>query len=362
VRTVQRSSVAPTSVGAVVRAVHRGLRAALLAESLLLGVAAALVTAAAAVLEGGTPFSSLGAALCAALCAGGAWWLEQVRDRADVVRELDRSLRHHGALLTAHELEERPGPRAPLEELVRSRVLARLRFDEAVRALFPPLFVPLGAPAAAGLALLFAVEARPPEAELPVDFAHLAAGLERALSPGRLDAASAGLARDEEDGRFSPGELHEVLAALDARRTLPYPAEEWTREPAAVRARVDELERELRALATRVERTSELGARLEAARPWLDALREGLERSGGAALDGATAGTAGEAGTGPTGDGTITGSSPGARSSDPAAGPSAGATLSPAPLLGTQVGTWWPPEYDGLVARWVELSRAERSP
>lgn len=360
-RTVPRSPVAPASVGAVVRAVHRGLCAALLAESLLIGVAAALGTATAAVLEGGTPFSSLGAALVAALCAGAAWWLEQVRDRGEVVRELDRRLRHHGALLTAHELEERPGPRAPLEELVRARVLVRLRLDEAVRALFPPLLVPLGAPVAAGLALLFAVESRPSAPVVPVDFAHLAAGLEQALAMGGLDAASTGLPGEDEDGGLSRAQAEEVLAALGARRALPHRDEEWTRQPEAVRARVDELEAELATLSARVEPGSELARRLEAARPWLDALRTGLERTAGLAPGPTAPGTAGEAGTGPTADGTISGSSPRAEGSDPATGPSGAAPL-PAPLLGTQAGTWWPPEYDGLVARWVELSRAERSP
>lgn len=358
----RRSPVAPDSVGAVVCAVQRGLSLALAAESALVGVAAALLTSAAAVLEGGKPLEPVGAALVAALCAAGAWWLEQVRDRAEVVRELDRRLRHHGALLTAHELEQRPGPRAPLEELVCTRVLARLRFDEAVRALFPPLFVPVAAPVAAGLALLFAVESRPIEPVAPVDFAHLAAGLEQALAMGGIDAGAAGLRGEDEDGSLSRAQAEEVFAALGARRALPYRAEDWTREPEAVRARVAELEAELHELSTRVERTSELGTRLEAARPWLDALRAGLERSAGGSAGLPMAGTAGEAGTGPTGDGTITGSPPGARSSDPATSPSPGARPAPAPLLGTQAGTWWPPEYDGLVSRWVELSRAERSP
>ena len=357
----RRSAQTPDSVAAVVGTVHHGLRVALAAECLLLGVAAALLTAAASVLEGSTPGACLPAALVAAACAGATWWLEQVRARADVVRTLDRRLRHHGALLTAHELELRPGPRTPLEELVRARVLARLRLDEAVRALFPPLFVPLAAPVAAALALLFAVEARPTEPVAPVDFGHLAAGLEQALAMGGIDAGAAGLRGEDEDGSLSRAQAEEVFAALGARRALPYRAEDWTREPEAVRARVAELEAELHELSTRVERDSALGARLEAARPWLDALKAGLEQAGGGPSAVGEPGTGGEAGTGPTADGTISGSSHRAEGSDPATGPS-GAVPAPAPLLGTQDGTWWPPEYDGLVARWVELSRAERSP
>jgi len=359
VTTGRRSSVTPDSVGAVVGAVHRGLRAALLVESLLVGAAGALFTSAAAVLDGGTPGTCRAAALVAGLCAAATWWLEQVRDRGAIVRALDRRLRHHGALLTAHELEERPGRRTPLEELVRARVLERLRLDEAVRVLFPPLFVPLAAPAAAGLALLFAVEARPAEPAVPVDFAHLAAGLEQALALGSLQADTAGPEDAFENGAPSGVGEREVLAALEARRALPDDPREWTRDPEALLRRVETLETELHELATRVERTSELGARLEAARPWLDALRAGLERTG-SGVEGT--GTAGETGSGPTAEGTITGSSSGLRNSAAATGPSTGAVPLPAPLLGTQAGTWWPPEYDGLVARWVELSRAERSP
>ena len=35
-----------------------------------------------------------------------------------------------------------------------------------------------------------------------------------------------------------------------------------------------------------------------------------------------------------------------------------GAPSHAAPVLGLQAGNWWPGEYDGVVERWIELSRA----
>ena len=242
---------------------------------------------------------------------------------------------------------------------MQARVLARLRLDEAVRALFPPLFVPVAAPVAAALLLFFVREAQPVGEPVAVDYSALASGLERALSMSTLTTESAGLAGEDEDGGLSSAQAQEIFSALHARSTLPFQAEDWRRDPAGLAAKVTALDAELSELLARVERESELAEHIEAARPWLDALRAGL------AAEAATAGgpgSAGQAGSGGTNQGTIGGSSPARASSAPAPNPSIASEPGPAPGLGTQAGTWWPAEYDGLVARWVELSRAERSP
>jgi hypothetical protein len=344
-----------SSVRAVVGGVHFGLAAARLAESLLLGLAGALVTLAAGVASGLAPGALAGVATLAGLCAGTAFWLERPLELARTARELDARLRHHGALSTAFELEGRGRALAPLEELVRARVLARLRLDEAVRALFPPLFVPVAAPVAAGLLLYFVSSGVDRPVPASVDFAALANGLEQALSMPSLSEESTGLAGEDEEGGLSRAQVQEVSTALHARAALPFVAEDWRRAPEELWNRVDELDRSLADLAARTERGSELGERLAAARPWLDALRQALAAEGGGE------GSASGAGTGGSTQGTIGSSTPASGVSTPAPRPT-----NPPPdsarELGTQAGAWWPAEYDGLVARWVELSRAERAP
>ena len=348
-----------TSVRAVVSSVRLGLRIARAAESLLVGLAAALILCAAAAASELELGAAAGLALLCGLCAAASWWLEHPVAAERTARELDLCLRHHGALTTAYELEGHARALAPLEQLVQARVLARLRLDEAVRALFPPLFVPVAAPVAAALLLFFVREAQPVGEPVAVDYSALASGLERALSMSTLTAESAGLAGEDEDGGLSSAQAQEIFSALHARSTLPFQAEDWRRDPAGLAAKVTALDAELSELLARVERESELAEHIEAARPWLDALRAGL------AAEAATAGgpgSAGQAGSGGTNQGTIGGSSPARASSAPAPNPSIASEPGPAPGLGTQAGTWWPAEYDGLVARWVELSRAERSP
>lgn len=358
-RTRERDGRGPTahSVRAVVASVHFGLRAARLAECLLFAVAAALLTCAAGVASRVALVELVGPALVSATCAFVTWWCEHPLRVARTAGELDSRLRHHGALVTAFELEQRAGALAPLEELVRARVLARLRQEEAVRALFPPLFWPLAAPVAAGL-LFYFVSAGGQEVErVAPDYSALAGGLEQALALRSVSEESTGIEGQGEDGGLSSAQASEVFEALHARAALPFSAEDWQRDPAGLLARVDELDRKLSELGARAERGSELAERIEAARPWLDALRQGLQAEE-AARGGP--GSAPEAGTGGTTRGTIGGSAPVSGRSTPAPSSPSPTPSVPEPLLGLQAGSWWPAEYDGLVARWVELSRAER--
>jgi hypothetical protein len=360
----RRDPVRPAAVAGVVRAVRLSLRATHAVESLLLLVAGVLVARAAMVVSEVEGPGAWGVALLCGLLAAGAWWLEHPVALEATARELDERLRHHGGLVTAFEIEARASP-TPMEELVRQRVLARLRRGEALRALLPPLAVPIGAPVAAGLLLLLATDAREPAARPGADLDALAQGLARALSTSALDPASAGLPGEDEDGGLSRAQVQELQRVLSARGALPRTRDGWD-EP-DVLARVEELDRRVTDLAREVDPASELHTRLEAARRWLDALRMGLaadERGAaadGAAAEGATHGDGGALTAGAP-DGTISGSSSGRdvppMPSDPAA-PSASAP-SPVPP-GLQAGSWWPAEYDAVVAAWVELSRAERA-
>ncbi len=375
---LERSAARPRSVAAVVDAVRAGLRATLAVECALLFVAGGLLARAAALLsESGAGAGPL-AGLCGALCAA-AWWLEHPLARAQTARALDRRLRHHGALVTAYELEGRAAGRglSSMEQLVCARVLARLRFGAAFQALFRPLFVPIGAPVAAALALWLVADARRGPPPALADLGALVDGLVAALGvgtggPGEFDPGSDDAARRE---------VLQQVRALEARlaRGVATPAEGAPRD-AELEARLAALDRGLAELAAKSEAEASPAGRSEAerlaeARVWLDALRMGLGARADAPPEARAAGTGAGPGTGTVADGTISpplGTPPRA---DPGSTPLPPSLPNPASLpnqvapapeapgataLGLQSGSFWPPEYDAVVERWVELSRAAR--
>jgi len=355
----RRSGAAPESVAGVVLAVRTALRLTRLAESVLLFVAALLLTRAAALVSGlaGPELAgSWGVAfLCGVLC-GAAWWLEHPQGVRATARALDQRLRHHGALVTAFELETSLA-QSPMEALVSARVLARLRTGEALRALVPPLLLPVAAPTLAALALVLAVDARraPPPREL--DFLALAEGLDQALSLGALDEDRTGLAGEDPEGGLSRRQVQALGEVLHGRGALPWSAEDWRTDPEAARAAVARLDRRVAELARELDPGSELAGRLAQARVWLDALRMGLaagapEGAGGTEGSGdETPGAADGRISGSRAPGEVAPSSPEAMPQAPASG-----TALPTPALGRQAGRWWPAEYDAVVARWLELA------
>lgn len=352
----------PASVAAVVRGVRSTLLLTRLFESVLLFAAALLSTRAAALVSGlaGAALSETWplAILCGVLCAS-TWWLEHPQGARATARALDQRLRHHGALVTAFELETRArGERSPMEALVSARVLARLRPGEALHALVPPLVLPVAAPTLAALALVLAVDLRRAPPPRALDYLALAEGLERSLALG-LNERMAGL-----EGDLSGEQVQDLAHVLHGRGALPFSAEAWRENPAATRAAVEALDRRVATLAYEVAPDSELRARLDEARVWLDALSMGLAEAAPGASE---AGTDGAGLTNEPGDGTISGSPrPAAVPPIPPELMSASALPQDegpaAPALGRQAGNWWPAEYDAVVARWLELSeaRAER--
>jgi hypothetical protein len=359
-------------VSGVVHAVRASLLLTRAIEGVLFFVAGLLATRAAALLSGLSDEALRAAwplaASCGVLCAA-SWWLEHRQGTIALARALDERLRHHGALLTAFELEQRAArtPRA-MEELVSRRVLERLRRGEALRALVPPFLAPVAAPTLAGLALVCAHDARGPRVHEELDFLALAQGFERALSrPVSVDEPT-GLAGEDPGGGLSRAERQELLELLAARAALPFSAPGWREDPAGLGAELLELDRRLVALREAAEPGSELAESLEEARVWLDALQRGVA---GGTEPPASAGTEPGGLTGAREEGTISGSPPAlqtarspadpmaARAPMPAEAAQAGGVPAPAPL-GLQAGRWWPAEYDSVVARWLELEEAAR--
>ena len=308
----------PASVGGVVRHARRGLLAARWGESVLLGVTGAFLTLASAVVSGAerSEAETIGVALLAGFLAAAAWRIEHRVHPDGVARRLDKRLRYQGALSTAYELEERGGALSGLEELVRRRVLDRLRPHEARRALLPPLLVPIGALVAAGGILVLALESVRPDPAVSVDVARLARGVVDTLGPLGPDALEAG-----ESGALETATVEELLdvwnRVRDLERRLVLGDERGTH------AEAQAVERELAELARRLEQAPELRERLEAARTFLDAARMGLapsapptpDRARDSAGSGEGLGTAGTAAgtaamTGSDPEGTMTGSLP----------------------------------------------------
>jgi hypothetical protein len=342
-------------VGSVVRAARAGLQAARALECVLVFAAGGFLALGAARLSGAPAGAWDVALLCGALAAA-SWWLEHPSAPVATARELDAALRHDGALALAFELEESRAPDGftPMEELVRARVLARLSVRSALRAVFPPPFLPLAAPAVAGLFLLFALDRRgaPEEGDLGA----MGAALERALPAG---IEPEGAKRESGAAVELRREARELRALLGTHERLPPASGEKARAAFEARIRLERLDqlvaRELQGAAP----ASELRERLDEARAWIDALRAALPEAAAASSDpdlaAGSAGTAAGNLTSPTPDGTI--SPPMA----PAALPPNAPETTPSITLGLQAGSFWTAEYDAVVERWVELSRAARA-
>jgi hypothetical protein len=341
----------PASIRAVVRHVRRALRAAHLGESGLLAIAALLLTQAAAALGPGAGATAelWLLALGVAALAGLSWWLEHPVIEPELARVLDERLRHQGALLTGYEIEARGGRHSLLEELLRARVLERLRPGEAVQALLPPLWVPLAAPLAAALVLALALErARAAPAREQADLERLVAGLQGTLSPGELAARTA-----LEQGGLATGEMRELRAVFEQAAELARQAGQEAVRAADLR----ELERRCALEAARLPPAGEVRSHLEELRAWLDALAVAAEDRERPPVGAAGTGTAAGPGHGHGAGGVapLSAQVP----PEEGAGPAAREPTAEGAARGAPGSSWWPAEYDGVVRRWVELRRSE---
>jgi len=348
------SGTAPaSSVGAVVRTARAGLRAARLLECALFFAAGAFLARGAALTSGAENGAEDGAWSMAFLCgalAAASWWLEHPSALDATARKLDARLGHGGALALAFELEERGSarPLGLLEELVVSRVRTTLRAGAALRAVLPSFFVPLAAPVVAGLVLLLVMDRRGAGEERTGDLRALGAAVERALASG-LGPAAGEPGRKELELREAVHELCGRLEAFTAASAAPGERRRAADEARASLERLDGLVAEI----GRGEGRGERGESTREARSRIDALRAALASGAG--------GDSGEE----TSTGPLTGAPADGTISRPMSGqgalPAPDPATTPTTALGLQAGSFWPREYDEVVARWIELSRAAQS-
>ena len=290
-------------------------------------------------------------ALLGAFACGVSWWLEHRTVEPEVARKLDRRLRHQGALVTAYELERR-GDDAPITRLLIARVLHRLRRAEALRAMLPPLGVPVAAPFLGAALVAVALDSNRPEPPAP-QIGTVGTGMAQ-----QMDELRRAVVRTE--GPYLDTAQKVMELARDARMLERNLNEAGRSEKplAELRPEIDRIDYELAALSPDVARQDELFSKLAAVRNSLDALRQGLgELGGGGRRESDDAGPAGPAGpdgggsgeggelTGPGGDGTM--SRPHAAPLPPAGGAGALAEApSGAPEAGSSGERWWPPRHD----------------
>jgi len=354
----------PASVAGVVRHAHLALAVARWGESVLFLAAGSCVTLAAAALSGVAlgRFDTWIIALFGGLCAGAGWGIAHFERPLEVARELDRRLRHQGGLITAYELE-RGQVATPMAALVIRRERARLRAREAVRVMFPSLALPVAAPLVGAALLALALQSTRPELPAGLDLSSLAAGMVGAVGTAYEDALSA-----DGSGSLDGRTAREVMSAVNEIRTLERLASTLQERPEEARSRLEALDEKLRELTPRLARHPELAAEIDAARNWLDAARMALSppTSAGIASErgeplaaGARDGTMSSSAGGVGGESTPTAPIPG----DPVGGEGATAASRPvgppAAEAGTTAESWWPREYDGIVAGWIELRRRD---
>jgi len=301
------------------------------------------------------------------LLASLAWAREHRRGSRWIARALDRRLRFAGALYTAYEIEERAVAReamGELEELVLGRVLARLRPAEAIRAMFPPLFLPIAAPVLSAGFLVLTLEERRPGEAFDVDVAGLSSEMVSAVGALGADALNA-----REEGSLAPRDAEELLEVWNRMKGMDRRLAEGRRidelERGALLSDLEGVEASLARLVGRMDEDPELRSRLETARNVLEAIRSGLALKGGSTADSeADPGSRGVppgvdsrtpnalASTGSGEEGTIPGSSsPTGVPNEPPAGDDPPVSR-PSELVGA--GRFWPASYDRLVTAWVQ--------
>lgn len=358
----------PPTVAGVIERTRFAIAATRWAESVLIGIGAGCVLLA-TISVGGDPLADLdcwGVALLGALVAALSWRIGHGLDGAEVARRLDERMRYRGALVTAFEVESRD-PDNPIGRVLRRRVLGRLRQGEAVGALMPPIALPLIAPLAGAGLLAFVLERAATEDVVgTVDLAPLV---------GELEGLTADTQAAWEEGVLDAETARELLALRRRLRTLASELTRSSADPAATREALEELDRDLVALAPRVQTERELAEALEKMRPWLDAARMSFpETPTDERPKRSAAGGRGGSGTEGNGEGSAA-PAPGAEGESPVAAaagggsdPAGSGTTGPLdggaeplpgaePEPGSTAGRWWGEEFDEIVASWIEQRR-----
>ncbi|MFN0241432.1 MAG: hypothetical protein ACKVWV_00920 [Planctomycetota bacterium] len=309
-------------------------------EAVCLGACAAFVCAAAARAEGAALAGPVWlVAIATGTCAAATWTIERARGAAAFVHALDRRLVLDGALVTAWDRRFRA---SAVAALLSRRVVLELasRGRRAVVSSFSPGWV--AAPLLGGAVLALASESSQGGAWR----AQIAADAVVLETDGAVDAAD-------------DPELRARIEALatDVRTWLERDPGEGGRTTGAELSALEGFERRARALAEQLpaQRRSDL-----------DRVADGIARVRGSG--GGGGGGSSSSDTGPRAE-----TSAGAESLAP--GGVGESTLTSTLALGTMVRPsnggessargeaaeggvsvvrWWPPAYDGLVARWLE--------
>lgn len=363
------------SVEALVRVAARGVRALRWTEALLWGLAAALVTAAAALDAGGVPAGDLAAsdlrelfavAGAVGLVAASAVLVATWPSDAAIVRDLDRRHQRRFALVAAFERERDGRPPTELDHLLSERARADLTASDAfaghAASAVPAAVAPLVAAALLGLAIGPLDRPGTDVVDLTADVA------------GELGAA-VGQASDElsAQDRIALSALVRDLERASRRMGLE--------NSAAAAERLDRVRRELTARAATLDSAGRTARAIERALATLATAerraraateRTGAARSGGANSTGASSAgderTAQPAAT-PTQPGTSATSPVGADGAPPAdpsdatdsAAPGAAGTL-PGGAEASDASSgprrdWLAPQERALVEAWVESQR-----
>jgi len=346
------------SIPAIVRAAHRGARIARWGEAALLAVGGLTLTLAAAELSGGgvaLPASWVVASFAAALVAV-SWLTTTHRTQRETASQLDRRLDFSGALLTAYEQQESERA-SELVALLAARVAARVTPGEALRVARPLTAFPIVAPFLGAALLALAVEATRPDSE-PPPLAVMARGMSDKLALARgagLDALDSGqqgeLGEDPAELLASLTELLSEVAELEAEWSESAP------DPKEATEAIEGVEQKLSELQSSLPADSALELSLRELSMLVDAagLRaHDADRGGGAAESWRKADTGSLASPGPSGRIAEAGSTPGGAGQSSA--DSAGVPTD-VHVRGALVSAGWRPEYDEIVALWVESRR-----
>lgn len=320
--------------------------AARLAECACLGLAACLVTLAAAVASGARPLTSaaLLAAGLSALACGVAWWHEQRRTLAQVAHRLDAGLGREGALVTAFECAGR-AERGALEELLLEREARDLVPASGRRAIAPPSVAFVAAPLIAAAVLSLALEHSPQ----PGTPGQVRGGGAGALAGGELAGGEPGADVAAETG----GESDLVASGsspLAAPAPAPTPANAESPAGSLAEAGGDAPNGDSAgsAASNGPLAGTELAAGTEVQPP--ESPAQGT--SSGSAL------AHGDAGS------TMAGSATGAGAAMSQTNESSSSTRTPlegdAPEPGVVAGRWWPAHYDAIVRDWTAARGEEQ--
>ena len=339
------------SIPVLVRTAHRGARVARYGEALLLAAGGVGITLAASELSGGgveRPESWAIAILVGALVAT-SWLVETFETPPETASALDKRLGFSGALLTAYEAQS-SGESSSVVKLLAAKVAAQLSPAQALRAARPLSPFPIVAPFLAAALLALCIEATRPALH-PLRLQELASAMVSKLAEARglsLETLESG--RDEELGQAPtevPGELTELLSQA---RELELKWKEESPDPAAALDTLEAFERQLESLALDLPVSSPVEDRIRDLSTLMDAgaMRARDASDNSKATDGSLA------------SGRANGKIERSHSrrdveSAPRHNPNNSQSLSRE--RGADVASRWRPEYDEIVALWVESRR-----